>query len=57
MVHPQSKNKMEKTASVPTPLFDKRGLTTQFKTINRINEELAITLSPIRSETTCVGWR
>lgn len=53
--HPQSKNTIEKIASVPIPMFEDNGLTIQFKTIKRINEELAITLSPIRSETTCVG--
>ena len=42
---------------VPIPVFEDNGLTIQFKTIKRINEELAITLSPIRSETTWVGWR
>ena len=53
--HPQSKNTIEKRVSVPIPVFEDNGLTIQFKTIKRINEELAITLSPIRSETTCVG--
>ena len=55
--HPQNKNTIEKIASVPIPVFENNGLTTQFRTIKRINEELAITLSPIRSETTWVGWR
>ena len=53
--HPQNKNTIEKRVSVPIPVFEDNGLTIQFKTIKRINEELAITLSPIRSETTCVG--
>lgn len=50
--HPQNKNTIEKIASVPIPVFENNGLTTQFRTIKRISEELAITLSPIRSETT-----
>lgn len=37
-------------------IFGSIGFTIQFSTTNKIREEVAITLSPIRSETTCVGY-
>ena len=56
IIHPQSKNPVEKTASVNNPVLEIKGRRTQLKTIKSISEELAITLSPIRSDTTWVGW-